>query len=288
MKEMIRQKGIPPDLRSKIWPILCGTIDRQSSNPQLYRNILREHSGEASNSLDQISRDVGRTFPEFPLFKTQEGSDRLRRILEAFSWRHPEIGYCQSLNFVVGAFMLAGVQEEQSFWLLEEAVCRLLPPHFYSPSLADLRRDLVVLSKLVETELPVIHNHFERLGVSSSIFAITWFMCLFINVFPLELSLRFLDCFFYEGSKALFRVSLGLLKLHQEQILKTRDTFECLAFCKELPTSRAVKKFEDLFQPHWDLGEVSSLRIQQLREISSITVISEDSDTQSAGREQKK
>jgi len=45
-----------------------------------------------------IERDLGRTFPEHPLFAdgaTQEGKGKLGRLLRAYALRDPEVGYCQ-------------------------------------------------------------------------------------------------------------------------------------------------------------------------------------------------
>jgi len=49
------------------------------------------------------------------------------------------------------------------------------------------------------------------------------FACLTVNVLPLLSVLRVWDSFLCEGSKILFRVSLALLKSHQDEILQQSD-----------------------------------------------------------------
>jgi hypothetical protein len=44
---------------------------------------------------DVIGRDLGRTFPEHPLFTDGDGQARLGRLLRAYALRDEEIGYCQ-------------------------------------------------------------------------------------------------------------------------------------------------------------------------------------------------
>jgi hypothetical protein len=39
-----------------------------------------------------ILRDVPRTFPEHPLFHTQDGQQRLLRVLKAYAAADPEVG----------------------------------------------------------------------------------------------------------------------------------------------------------------------------------------------------
>lgn len=54
-----------------------------------------------------------------------------------------------------------------------------------------------------------------------------WFLCLFVNTLPTELTLRVLDCFLFEGNKVLLRVALGIFKCYESEILKT-ESFEDL------------------------------------------------------------
>ena len=52
--------------------------------------------------------------------------------------RNKEIGYCQSMNFVV-ATMLMYCSEEQSFWILCSLVEDVLPEGYYTETLSGLR-----------------------------------------------------------------------------------------------------------------------------------------------------
>ncbi|RYY83888.1 hypothetical protein EON63_10300 [archaeon] len=54
------------------------------------------------------------------------GENSLRRVLQAFALHNPDIGYCQSLNFVAG-MMLLFLSEDEAFWLLVTVVEKLLP-----------------------------------------------------------------------------------------------------------------------------------------------------------------
>ncbi len=54
---------------------------------------------------DQIGRDVGRTFPGYPLFAKESGRLALARVLSAYALLDPDLGYCQGLNFVVGMLL---------------------------------------------------------------------------------------------------------------------------------------------------------------------------------------
>ena len=56
-----------------------------------------------------------------------------------------------------------------------------------------------------------------------ALFCSKWFVCLYCEVLPVETVLRIWDTLFYEGSKILFRVALGLLKLTQDRLLSKAD-----------------------------------------------------------------
>ena len=54
----------------------------------------------------------------------------LRRILGAYTIRNPAVGYCQSMNFIVGILMLF-FEEEKVFWVLAAIVEDILPQVLY-------------------------------------------------------------------------------------------------------------------------------------------------------------
>lgn len=51
---------------------------------------------------------------------------------------NPEIGYCQSMNFLAGLLLLFA-SEESTFWLLSTIVEEVLPPDYYTPSMTGIR-----------------------------------------------------------------------------------------------------------------------------------------------------
>jgi hypothetical protein len=76
-----------------------------------YRNILETQLSEKNAITNQIELDLHRTLPNNKLFEKDEGLNKLRNILVAFSWINTEVGYCQSMNFWA-AFLLLFTDEE--------------------------------------------------------------------------------------------------------------------------------------------------------------------------------
>jgi hypothetical protein len=72
----------------------------------LYQQTLSKFDGQESLAIDEIEKDLNRSLPEYPGFQSEEGIGRLRRVLTAYSWIDPEIGYCQAMNIVVAALLM--------------------------------------------------------------------------------------------------------------------------------------------------------------------------------------
>lgn len=56
-----------------------------------------------------------------------------------------QIGYCQSLNFLVG-ILLMHMDEEDAFWTLDAMLRDYLPSDLYDPSLRGLHCELYVMN----------------------------------------------------------------------------------------------------------------------------------------------
>lgn len=65
------------------------------------------------------TQDLARTFPANDWMCTEDGHLALRRVLLAFSVHQPQVGYCQSMNYLAAMLLLALEQaEENAFWIL--------------------------------------------------------------------------------------------------------------------------------------------------------------------------
>mmetsp|Transcript_13189 Transcript_13189/g.20549 ORF Transcript_13189/g.20549 Transcript_13189/m.20549 type:complete len:82 (+) Transcript_13189:1406-1651(+) len=69
--------------------------------------------------------------------------------------------------------------------------------------------------------MPKLYNHFIDENFPPSFYATKWFMTIFSNNMPLELTLRIWDMFFVEGQSALFRLALAILKINEKELLKS-------------------------------------------------------------------
>ncbi|KAH9975804.1 rab-GTPase-TBC domain-containing protein [Lactifluus volemus] len=252
------QVGLPNRLRGEMWETLSGSIYLRFTNPGRYEQILEENKGRTNTSTEDIEKDLHRSLPEYAAYQSEEGIGALRRVLQAYSFKNPETGYCQAMNILAAAILIY-MSEEQAFWLLE-VVCDRLLPGYYSTSMHGTLLDQRVFESLVARCLPIIHDHFQEVDVQLSVASLPWFLSLYINSMPMVFAFRIVDCFFCMGPKVLFQVGLAILKINGEKLLQIQDDGQFIqlmrAYFNSLddsanpnssdPRARAITKFQEL------------------------------------------
>jgi len=79
-----------------MWETLSGSIFLRFANPGFYDRLLEEHRGKTSTSTEDIEKDLHRSLPEYAGYQSEDGIKALRRVLQAYSFMNPELGYCQA------------------------------------------------------------------------------------------------------------------------------------------------------------------------------------------------
>jgi len=111
---LLKMNDVYGTKRLKIWKMLLN-IDENTSKyesnykKKKYQDYINNDKLTLSSSgpNGEIMRDVVRTFPCHPFFKTgQKGQTMLARILLATSLANDDVGYCQGMNFVCGNILL--------------------------------------------------------------------------------------------------------------------------------------------------------------------------------------
>ncbi|KAJ7777142.1 rab-GTPase-TBC domain-containing protein [Mycena metata] len=252
------QVGLPNRLRGEMWETLSGSIYLRFSNPGFYQELLDKNTGRTTTSTEDIEKDLHRSLPEYAGYQSEEGISALRRVLQAYSFKNPELGYCQAMNILAAAILIY-MSEEQAFWLLE-VLCDRLLPGYYAPSMHGTLLDQRVFEALVQRCLPIIHDHFSNVDVQLSVASLPWFLSLYINSMPMIFAFRIVDCFFCMGPKVLFQVGLAILKINGEKLLQIQDDGGFLNLMRDYfaslgesahphspdPRARAITRFQEL------------------------------------------
>ncbi|XP_074048189.1 growth hormone-regulated TBC protein 1 isoform X1 [Macrotis lagotis] len=265
VKRYVR-KGVPNEHRAFVWMATSGAQAQMDQNPGYYRKLLE---GERNDKLvDAIKTDMNRTFPDNVKFRQTSDpclQQTLYNVLVAYGHHNQGVGYCQGMNFLAGYLLLITKNEEQSFWLLDALVGRILPD-YYSPAMMGLKTDQEVLGELVKMKIPSVANLMEQHNVMWTLVVSRWFICLFIDILPVETVLRIWDCLFYEGSKVIFRVALTLIKQNQASILEATNFPDICEKFKQVTKGPFVTECHTFMQKIFtDPGSLSTATITKLR-----------------------
>ena len=158
------RKGVPHDLRRQAWKAMTEGI-RQTifkyRGGLSYADLIEqiESAAEPSKIAGTIELDLNRTFPGHTTIDSPEGQDKLRRILIAYSLRNPDVGYCQSMNYIAAGLMTV-LEEEDAFWFLSMVEERILD-QYHSAHILGVRTDCRLLLGLCELYLPELYKHLE-------------------------------------------------------------------------------------------------------------------------------
>jgi hypothetical protein len=192
-----------------------------NENKGLYQRLLQEAEQINNEHASSIRKDLHRTFPDNAFFACdvlgKDGSimmdaesnpklQMLRRVLMAFSAHSPEIGYCQSLNFLAGLLLLFE-DEEKAFWMLVTIVHDYFPKNMFDKTMQGGNIEQTVLMSMIYERMPSVWAKIankkcfwecEQQDSLPSVTLVTnhWFLTLFINILPIETVLRIWDCFF--------------------------------------------------------------------------------------------
>ncbi|KAF7789776.1 hypothetical protein EIP86_000722 [Pleurotus ostreatoroseus] len=287
------RSGIPLQYRSKIWLECSGGLEMRE--PGLFTDFLATVD-ENSNVVREIEKDVGRTMPLNVFFgRTGAGVDKLRRVLKAYSRRNPAVGYCQGMNLVTSTLLLVHADEEEAFWLLCALIEKILPAEFFSPTLLSSRACPLVLLDYVKELMPKLHDHLVELGVDLGAICFSWFLSLFTDCLPIEVSSSFYgfrpmsspsrvlqtlfrvwDVFLVDGLDVLFRIALAILRVSEEELLQCDSIPSVYVALESLPNrmwrpDKLLKREVELRSTivHADILKRHQTHVTALRELAA-------------------
>ncbi|XP_032088557.1 TBC1 domain family member 2B [Thamnophis elegans] len=227
LKTLVRA-GVPHEHRCQIWKWCVGLHVKkfkEGSPPGYFQALLQDALKKQNPASKQIELDLLRTLPNNKHYSSpaSEGIQKLRNVLLAFSWRNPDIGYCQGLNRLA-AIALLYLEQEDAFWCLVTIVEVFMPRDYYTKTLLGSQVDQRVFKDLMNEKLPRLHGHFEQHRVDFSLITFNWFLVVFVDSVVSDLLFKIWDSFLYEGPKVIFRFALALFKYKEEEILKLQDS----------------------------------------------------------------
>jgi len=177
-----------------------------------------------------------------------EGQKKIENVLLAYSMHNMEVGYCQSMNYVVAMLLLVMDKKEvDAFFMMMALIERVLFAGIYETDLIGCQVEMKSLGvnpvlcllglnlcrqDLLNKKLPKLAKHLHEINCEISLIATDWFLCQFCTSVPSEVCVRIWDCLFNEGPKILFRVGTAILTLAEERLLGIDNAGEMLKAVK--------------------------------------------------------
>ncbi|KAM4555974.1 TBC1 domain family member 2A isoform 2-T3 [Odontesthes bonariensis] len=227
--------GVPPEYRQRVWRWVVRARTRTiwERHPQRYEQLCEKSRLSPHPASRQIQLDLHRTLTTNQHFSPSSPAlQQLRRILLAFSWLNPAVGYCQGLNRLAAIALLVLQSEEDAFWCLVAVVEAIMPQDYYTKNLVASQADQRVLKDFLGEKLPRLAAHFEGHNIDVSLITFNWFLVVFVESLPSDILLRLWDAFLYEGTKVIFRYALALFKYKEDDILKIHDGVEIYQYLR--------------------------------------------------------
>jgi hypothetical protein len=223
------RKGFPDQYRSEIYSNLLQLDEIESKfGSDFFQNLLKT---EIPSSIGRvIQADIPRTLGTFTSTMTSTTTKTslmkmLRDVLWAFAVYRPDIGYCQSMNFLAAYFISIFGSAKKSFFALVQLIdsptspsTGLHIPGYYAPGMDQLITDIGVLELLLRRRLgeKKCKTFFEDRGITSLTMIVSeWFLSLFITILPIRVVNRVFDFIISNSNgnnKIIFRISFILLK----------------------------------------------------------------------------
>jgi len=289
--ERLWRQGLPPRVREVLWPTAIGNVLRIT--PELFEIYkqqaldARRAQAEAASSnvlvtLSEPSRGLGkehstecipfdlpRTFPTLAFFC--EGGplhEDCARILEAYTFFRPDIGYVQGMSFLA-AVLLLYLPPYQAF----VGLCNLLN----TPSVLGLYRMVPqnvqcrsqVFLKLCAMQMPAVASCIEEAGLTPEMFLIEWFMTIYSKCLQIDVASVIWDLFLLDGEVVLYCTGLALLRISEPALLG--DDGSSLEGCARILGEELRARVNDPEELLWHVHEVwRKAPVQLLEEIRSI------------------
>ncbi|KAF2354427.1 Rab-GTPase-TBC domain [Trinorchestia longiramus] len=164
---------------------------------------------QVAQSVDCITLDVSRTFPQLGIF--QQGGPyhaNLHRLLQSYVRCRPDIGYVQGMSFLA-ATLLLNMPERDAFIAFANLLSKPLLQAFYSLHEKKMVAYYRTHSSLVAALLPTLHTHLQKLQVTPDLYLLDWVLSLFTRSLPLDVASRIWDIFTRDGDEFFFRAACG-------------------------------------------------------------------------------
>ena len=171
------------------------------------------------DSLDYVQRDVDRTF-YLDYFTKGNGKKELKNVLETMSIIKENIGYCQGMNFIVGALIYLFQNEIKAFFAFNCLLNSYELKKLFAYNTPDYAIRVYQLNYYVKKYIPSVYYHFKKEDLSFDLLYSNWIMTIFSNYFNMKTLDFAWTCFFIDKWKGLLKICLIIIYDLADELVK--------------------------------------------------------------------
>jgi hypothetical protein len=194
---------------------------KNDDKEKLLKIFSEEKISSMKVSLDFIVRDIDRTFHTI-FFEDQNGKEGTKRVLEALCAIDQNEGYCQGMNFIIGALYYLLRNESQCFYIFNSILNSNLYQYnrIFADNTPDYHCRVHQINYYVKKYIPEVYYHFKKKDIPFDIIYSRWILTLFGNYLNLDRLDFPWTCFFVDKWKGLIKICLIFIYELKDELIK--------------------------------------------------------------------
>ena len=194
---------------------------KNDDKEKLLKIFSEEKISSMKVSLDFIVRDIDRTFHTI-FFEDQNGKEGTKRVLEALCAIDQNEGYCQGMNFIIGALYYLLRNEPQCFYIFNSILNSNLYQYnrIFADNTPDYHCRVHQINYYVKKYIPEVYYHFKKKDIPFDIIYSRWILTLFGNYLNLDRLDFPWTCFFVDKWKGLIKICLIFIYELKDELIK--------------------------------------------------------------------
>ena len=207
------------DISVKIIEIIKDDSENNNNKEKLLKIFKENEIKNIKDSIEYIKRDVNRTFYN-DYFVKGEGKTELKRVLETMCTVKGSVGYCQGMNFIVGAMIYLLKNEISGFYMFNCMLNSYELKNLFAYNTPDYQIRVFQLNYYVKKYINEVYNHFIYNNLSFDLLYSNWMLTLFANYYDIE-KLDFpWTCFIIDKWKGLIKICLIIIYELKGELIK--------------------------------------------------------------------
>ena len=184
--------------------------NENSKNIDINKIFDEDRIKSIKQSIEFIRRDIDRTY-YIDYFTKGEGKKELKTVLESMCTIKGHVGYCQGMNFIVGAMIYLLKSEIDGFYMFNCMLNTYELNSLFEYNTPDYNTRVFQLNYYVKKYLPQIFHHFKNNNLPFDLIYSGWLLTLFSNYYDIN-KLDFpWTCFIIDKWKGIIKVCLIIM-----------------------------------------------------------------------------